>query len=138
MISPKWRGAMAIVCLGATSCSVMREVPRDQYATRTERRDVRVDTRAGAKHEFERIQVSADSLTGFERSDTEGSFEEYRPVRLALEDVARMSVRSVDWYRTGLIGGVALAAVLAVAITQVSGGSDAEPGEGPCGPRPCP
>ena len=138
MISRKIRGAMAMLCLGACGCSVMRELPRDQYAALPERHGVRVGTRSGEHHEFERMVVQGDSLVGYERQDTEGTFEEFRTLRLAFEDVGKMSIRGVDWYRTGLVGGLALGVVLAVVLTQANQGSSGGVVEGPCGPRPCP
>lgn len=132
------RGAAAALCLAACGCSVMKEVPRDEYAAQPERKDVRVETRSGEKHDFERMVVRGDSLTGYERNDTEGSFEEFQTFALAFEDVGKMSIRSVDWYRTGLIGGVAAAVVLAVVLTQAHSGSSEGGSQGPCGNRPCP
>jgi hypothetical protein len=135
MISQRIRGATAVLCLLACGCSVMRELPRDQYAAVAERHGVRVDTRSGEHHEFERMVVRGDSLTGFERQDTEGAFEEFQSLRLAFEDVGKMSVRSVDWYRTGLIGGLAWGVVLAVVLTQTGKGSQGDVIIGPCGTR---
>lgn len=138
MIPQRIRGAVALLCLGACGCSVMKELPRDEYAALPERHGVRVDTRSGEHHEFERMTVSGDSLTGFERNDTEGSFEEFTALRLGLEDVGKMSVRSVDWYRTGIVGGLALGVVLAIVLTQTHKGSGGDVIIGPCGTRPCP
>src|SRR5262249_9307198 len=138
MISQRIPGAMAVLCLSPCGCSVMKELPRDQYAAVPERHGVRVVTRSGEKHEFERTTVSGDSLTGYERNDTEGSFEEFTALRLALEDVGKMSVRNVDWYRTGIVGGLALGVILAIVLTQVHKGSSGDVIIGPCGTRPCP
>jgi hypothetical protein len=138
MLSQHIRGAMTMLCLGACGCSVMKELPRNQYAAVPERHDVRVDMRSGEHHEFERMAVRGDSLTGYERADSEGSFEEFQSLRLALDDVGKMSVRNVDWYRTGLIGGLALGVVLAIVLTQTGKGSSGDVIIGPCGTRPCP
>lgn len=138
MISRRLRFGLTLLCVGASGCSVLRELPRDQYAAVPERRDVRVETRAGERHDFERIVVRGDSLTGFERTESEGSFEDFQSVRLGFEDIAKMSVRSVDWYRTGIVGGLALGVVLAVVLTQTSKGSSGDVIIGPCGTRPCP
>ena len=54
MISQHIRGAMAVLCLGACGCSVMKELPRDQYAAVPERHDVRVDMRSG-EHRPDRL-----------------------------------------------------------------------------------
>jgi len=139
MMFQRLRGAAAALCLAACGCSVMKEVPRDEYAAQPERKDVRVETRSGERHEFERMVVRGDSLTGYERQDSEGAFEEFETFALALEDVGKMSIRSVDWYRTGLVGGVAAAVALAVVLTQAHKGSSGDGGsQGPCGDRPCP
>jgi hypothetical protein len=132
------RSAAAALCLLACGCSVAREIPRDQYAGRPERRHVRVETRAGTRYEFDQVRVAGDSLFGVNREDVEGPFEQYRTVGLPLDEVARMSVRQVDWYRSGLIAGVAGAVVLAAILTQTGGGNGGGPPPGPCGPRPCP
>jgi len=116
----------------------MRELPRDQYASVPERKNVRIETEAGAKLEFERIQISADSLTGLSPRPSEGSFTEYETTSMRLADVRKMSVRMIDWYRTGLILGVGAAVVLAAVLTQTSSSGDPGTGDGPCGPRPCP
>lgn len=122
----------------ACGCSVAREIPRDQYAARPERRTVRVETRDGTRYEFERVRVAGDSLYGTRREEVEGPFEEYRTVGLSLDDVVGMSVRQADWYRTGIIAGVAAAVVLAAVLSQVGDGNGGSPGDGDCGPRPCP
>jgi len=125
------------LCLAACGCSAMRELPRDQYAVQADRGAVRVVTRTGQKLELERVRVSADSLTGLKRRDVEGRFEEFETVKLGLDDVAGMSVRRVDWYRTGLIGGVAVAVALAAVLSQSGGGGGGGNGGGG-GPRPLP
>ena len=134
---PSARGLALGLCLLACGCSVAREIPRGDYATREERRNVRLVTRSGAKYEFEHARIVADSLYGYEVQDTEGSFEQYRTVGIPLEQVARLSIRGVDWYRTGLIAGIAAAAVLAAVLSQQKGGSGGS-STGPCGARPCP
>lgn len=136
MMVRRMRRLTALACLSACGCSVIRELPRDQYASVPERRDVRVETRSGGRHDFERVRANADSLIGWERREVEGSFDEFEAVRLPLDQVVRMSVRSVDWYRTGLIGGLGLAAALAVVLTRPPRSGDGSNGQ--CGPRPCP
>lgn len=121
----------------ACGCSAFRELPPLEYAARPERENVRVETRTGTSYQFDRIAVSTDSLQGYRRLDTEGPFEEFEQVPLAFDEVRRMSVRRVDWYRTGLLLGVGAAAALAAVLTQ-RGGADGESGSGSCGPRPCP
>jgi hypothetical protein len=133
-----FRRAGALLSLAACGCSVMRELPRDQYAGQAERRNVRVETRAGESLEFERVKVTADSLTGLKQKDVESQFDEYDQVTLPLAEVRRMSVRQVDWYRTCLIGGVAAAVALAAVLSQTGKGGDTSGQIGPCGSRPCP
>ncbi len=134
MSDRRWRHGAALLCLAGCGCGVMRELPRGDYARVPERHDVRIVTQDGKNYAFDRVQMGADSLTGYARKNVQGRFDEFAAVRLGLDDVARMSVRSVDWYRTGVLGGVALAAVLAVVLTQNR--SSGEPTSGP--PRPPP
>jgi len=138
MIFRPLRRMAALACLSACGCSAMRELPRDQYASVPERRAVTVETRSGERHEFERVHAGTDSLVGWERRDVEGSFDELQSVPLSFDEVARMSVRSVDWYKTGLVGGLALAAALAVVLTAPGRTTGSAGENGPCGPRPCP
>lgn len=137
---PTARLGAAALCLAASGCTALREVPRSQYATQPERRNVRVMTRDSLQYEFERVRFAADTLTGYHRRDVEGPVEEYSTVTLALEDVSNLSTRRVDWYRTGLVGGLGLAAILAAALSRAGngdgGGPPADPN--PCAPRPCP
>jgi hypothetical protein len=132
------RALAALLCLFACGCSVAREIPPGEYATKPERHDVKVETRSGEKYEFDHARIAADSLYGYQAVETEGSFEQYRVVNLGLDQVVRLSVRGVDWYRTGLIAGVAAAAVLAAVLSQTGKGSGGDSGGGPCGGRPCP
>jgi hypothetical protein len=133
------RVLLAAAWLWTSGCTALREVPRAEYATRAERKHVRVETREGERFEFDVVQFSADSLTGTRRLDTDGSFEQVDEMVLPLERVAKLEARRVDWYRTGLVGGVALAAVLAAALSQAGdNGGGSGGGPGPCGPRGCP
>ena len=133
------RRACALVCLFACSCAVNREIPRGEYAARPERERVTVLTKAGAKYEFDRVQVRADSLFGQKQLETEGSFDEYRTTALALDEVSTLSVRQLDWFKVGVVAGVAAAVVLAAVLTQPSSGGGGDGGDdGNCGPRGCP
>jgi hypothetical protein len=121
----------------AAGCTTLREIPRSQYASQPERRHVRLVTREGLVYEFDYIQVSGDSLIGYRRRDVEGPAEEFALVGLPLEEVQRLSARSVDWYRTGLIGGGVIAAFVAKGLTESSdkpegggGGGGGGPGHG--------
>ena len=126
-----------VVWLTTSSCSALREIPRAEYAARAERRNVVVDTSEGLHYTFEFARFGSDTLTGYRRRDTEGAFEEYDSLPIALESVAKLSARRVDWYRTGLIGGGALAAVVAVALAQRKG-SGSGGNTPPCTEEPCP
>ena len=119
----------------AGGCTALRELPRGEYAAETERKNVRVETADGLRYEFDHVQFGADSLTGFRRRDTGGRFEEYDAFGMPLEGVSRLSVRRLDWVRTGLIGGAAVAAVLVAALRN-GGGDEATGSDDPC-PR-CP
>jgi hypothetical protein len=132
------RLAAAALWLAASGCTALREVPRSQYAAQPERRNVRVMTRDSLQYEFERARFAADSLVGYHRRDVEGPVEEYSTVKLALDDVSRLTTRRVDWYRTGLIGGVGLAAILAAALSRAGGDGGPPADPNPCAPRPCP
>lgn len=113
------------LCLGATGCSTMRELPRAEYATRPERKGVVVDTREGLHYRFDYAHFGPDTLIGHRLRDTEGAFEEYHTVAIPLEAVERLSVRRTNWLRTGLIGGGVIAAA---ATAVVAGRPDKSPG----------
>jgi len=109
-------------------CTSLREIPRSQYAVQENRHDVHVTTRAGLAYEFDYIRVDGDTLTGFRHRDVEGPIEEYSSLHIALDDVARLEAREVDWKRTTIVGGgialVVAAAGLAVANRNSDGSSD--------------
>src|SRR5262245_57974136 len=113
MIRKSWPRIVmcAAACLSA-GCTSLREIPRSSYAERPERQHVRIQTREGLVYEFDYATVAGDSLVGYRRRDTEGVIDDTAVIRLALDDVQRFSTRKLDWYRTGLIGGGVLAAVL--------------------------
>lgn len=122
-----FRWAAAGLALIATGCTTLREIPRAHYSQQPERPHVRILTREGLVYEFDYARVTNDSLVGFRRRDVGGRVEQFDSLPLALDEVTRMSVRSIDWYRTSLIGGgVALTAAiagLAVANNNGEGGS---------------
>jgi len=129
------RVAVAAAWLAGGGCTAMRELPRGEYAAQPERENVRIETAEGLRYEFDHVRFGADSLTGFRRRDTGGSFEEYDTFAMPLEGVSRLSVRRIDWMRTGLIGGAVVAGVLLAALGNGSEESAAAPVD-PC-PR-CP
>lgn len=119
-------------CFGLNGCTSLREIPRTDYGTLAERKNVRVNTRDGLVYEFDYVRVDHDSLLGFRRRDVEGAFDEFATHRVALEDIQHLSSRRVDWYRTGLIGGGAIAAVVAAGLNAASrnNGDDGQSGGG--------
>lgn len=119
----------------ATGCTTLREVPRAHYTRYPERPHVRILTRDGLVYEFDYARVTADSLIGFRRRDVPGRVEQFDSLPVPLEEVSRMSVRTIDWYRTTLIGGgMALAAAVAgLAVSAAADGTPPVSGGG--GPR---
>jgi hypothetical protein len=131
------RAAIAALWIVASGCSAMRELPRAEWAAAPERKDVEIETSSGERYVFETARFSADSLTGYRQRPGDGVFEQVDATALPLERVTRLQARRIDWYRTGLIGGVVLAGILAASLSQLGGGDGSTDG-GPCGPRPCP
>lgn len=127
---------MASSWLWAAGCTTLREIPPGSYARVDERKHVAVETRDGQQHEFDFARFGSDSLTGFTRRDVEGEFDEYTTLAIQLEAVSKLSARRVDWYRTGLVGGALIAAVVVAAITRHKD-APAAPVE-PCTEPPCP
>jgi len=131
--------AVLAVWLASAGCTTLRELPRADYAARPERKGVRIETREGLVYEFDHATFDPDSLTGYRvRTEVEGPFQEMAVVRVALDDIVRMRTRTVDWYRTGLVGGGVLAGVIAVGLAQSAKGGGTETDGGLCGGRPCP
>jgi len=130
----KWLAARVAACglwLCATGCTSLREIPRGEYAARPERKDIRIRTRDGLIYDFDYARIQGDSLIGFHRRDVEGRFDDFASHRVALEDIDRLSSRGVDWYRTGLIGGGVLAAIVVGGLNAAgrnSGGEPSSPG----------
>lgn len=122
----KWNGPrrlMGVVCLLSAGCTSLREIPRSQYAARAERRNVRLETREHLLYDFDYIQVAGDSLVGFRRRDSEGPIEDFGRLAIPLDEVAKLSARGVDWYRTGVIGGGVIAVVVAAGLSNSNNGS---------------
>jgi hypothetical protein len=123
---------MLLVWVAGSGCTALREIPRSDYAARVQDRPIRVLTRAGLSYELDAAKVEADTLVGYRRRDVQGPIDEFDTLRLPLDEVATISARRIDWYRTGLIGGLSMAAIVAVAVSRSrSGGSAAQQ---PCDP----
>lgn len=127
-----WRLAGALLLAAAQGCTTLREIPRGEYDREPERRHVRIETQEGLEYEFDFARFSADSVTGFRRLDVAGPVDTYAEISLGYEDLSKLATRRVDWYRTGLIGGGVLAAVVAagLTVTQKNDGSDNTGGGG--------
>ena len=129
--SPGLRILAALGWLGITGCTTLRELPPGSYAKAAERKRVEVDTRDGQHHEFKFARFGSDTLIGFVPGSNEGQFAEYTEVAIPFESVAKLSVRRVEWYRTGLIGGATLTVVFLAALGRHTSAPQPEP-------NPCP
>ncbi len=117
-------------------CTSLREIPREQLAVKPERKDVRVVTRAGLQYEFDFARFEAESLVGYRRRDVEGAVPDYATMHIALDDVARVSSRELDWTRTALIGGGVAAAGIAAGLASRNAKGGGTPGDGGGGKVP--
>ncbi len=125
--------ALAGVLAFGTGCSSFREIPRTDYAAHPEYPHVRVVTNDGRKFEFDTAKVQGDTLTGYRRRDTPGPLDEYDTVALPMDEVVSLRARRIDWYRTGLVGGLVLGAVVIGGLAAHSAGNDG----GNNDPTPC-
>lgn len=105
--------ALLLLWVAGEGCTAMREIPRGEYASTAERKNVRLTTREGLHYELDYVKVEGDTLVGFHRRDVEGPIDEFTTLRVPLDDVQALSTRQLDWVRTGIIGG-SVVAVLAV------------------------
>ena len=113
----------AVILLGAAGCTSLRQIPPSDFDSEPERKNVRLQTKDGLVYEFDFVRVAADTLTGFRSRNNEGLFEDYAAVRVPLTDVSQLETRSVDWYRSGLMGAGLIAAVIVVG-AKAAGKSD--------------
>ena len=118
-----------LIWCAASGCTTLQTIPRSEYATSSQRKAVRVLTRDSLSYEFDFAVVARDSLTGYRRQEVGGLVPEYDSLVVALEDIEQLSARRVDWYRTGLIGGVGVLTVAGAGLAK-SGAFD---GRGPSG-----
>src|SRR6058998_3502984 len=96
---------LALAWIAGAGCTTLRELPRSEYAARPERQHVRVTTRDGLQYEFDEAHVSGDSLVGTREREAAGPVIEIATLSIPLDEIQRLSVRGIDWYRTGLVGG---------------------------------
>jgi hypothetical protein len=131
MTSKRWpRLMLCLLGLSTLGCTALREVPRSQYAAMPERKNVRLLTSENLAYEFDYINVEGDTLVGYRQRDASGAVEDYAEVRIPLEGVASLSVRSVSWYRTGLVGGGVIAALVVRGLTNTNDEAEPPPGGG--------
>jgi hypothetical protein len=136
-VSRGWHVLMLLAWTAGTGCTALREIPRGEYVERAQDRPIRVVTREGLSYELDGAKVEADTLVGYRRRDVEGPIDEFDTLRLPLDEVATISARRLDWYRTGLLGGLSMAAVVTVALgRKASGGTSSTPS--PCRKGECP
>ena len=117
-------GLALLVAPVVSGCATMRELPREQFAARPERRHLVVEA-GGQRHRFARATFGPDSMVGYPRRPR-GTDGTAGGVRLGLDDVSRIEGRQVDWYRTSLLGGLAVGALLAALLSRSNDGSPSE------------
>jgi hypothetical protein len=129
-----WRVVMLVAWVAGSGCTALREIPRSDYVARAQDRPIRVVTSEGLSYELDEAKIAADTLVGYRRRDVQGPIDEFDTLRLPLDQVAMISARRIDWYRTGVIGALSMAAIVAVAVAtsrhQSGGGPATE--ETPC------
>jgi hypothetical protein len=136
-LSRGWHVGVLALWVAGTGCTALREIPRAEYVEQVPRRAVRVVTRGGVSYELETARIQADSLMGYRNRDVGGPVEEFDMVRLPLEDVASISARRLDWYRTGLVG-VTVAVAVGVGVARSRSDPSPTPGGGGKEPPPLP
>jgi hypothetical protein len=120
--------------LAGTGCTALREIPPAEYTVRVHDRPVRVVTREGISYQLDEAKVEGDTLVGFRRRDVEGPVDEFDTLKLPLDQVATISARRVDWFRTGLVGSLSVATVVAAGLSRHNTGGGST-GAQPCGPK---
>jgi hypothetical protein len=110
--------------IAGTGCTTLREVPRSEYAARPQRDHVKITTNEGLEYEFDYVRVDEDTLVGYRERDNDDPVPDIATLSVALDDIAHLSQRGVDWYRTGIIGGGVLAAVIAAGYAKANKNSD--------------
>lgn len=138
MVSLRRRAATVVALLSwvaGAGCTTLREIPRSEYTAEPELRAVRLLTADSLEYEFDFTRHSGDTLTGFRRQDISGPAEQYATLELQMGEVRKLSVRRIDWTRTGLVGGlgaliVASAGLAAKNASNREGNSSGSPGGG--------
>jgi hypothetical protein len=131
-VSRGWQVVMLLAWVAGSGCTALREIPRSDYVALPPHRPIRVLTRTGLSYELDAAKVEADTLVGYRRRDVEGPIDEFDTLRLPLDDVAMISARRIDWYRTGLVAGVSMAGIVAVALGRHASKAATQP---PCSER---
>jgi hypothetical protein len=117
-----------------SGCTALREIPRTDYVAHAQDRPIRVVTREGLHYELDAAKIEADTLVGYRRRDVQGPIDEFDTVRLPLDEVATISARRIDWYRTGVVGALSMAAIAVAALSQRGSGGTSTP-DVPCDPK---
>jgi hypothetical protein len=105
----------ALVLLPA--CSSLHEIPREELADQPETRDVVVQMKNGERRAFDSARFGPDSLWGYNQSEESGDVPELSTTPMSLNDVTEVSIRHLDWYKTGLGVGAALGLALGVVLS---------------------
>jgi hypothetical protein len=127
-------GSFLLAFLAGSSCSVMREVPREEFASAPARQRVRITSRDGRTLRLREVRFTADSLVG--TPDVAAKGEDAPPpaqVGFALDEIAVLEQRQVDWFRTGLVAGAGAAGLVLYLLTR-----DEEETPPPAGGKPVP
>ena len=128
------------VFVSSSGCSSLVQVPRAEFAAAPERKNVLIRTDEGEQYAFDKVAVTADSLsgTGYQqrtvvRGDGESMIEEVEThVQLPLDRIVSFQERKKDWGRAAKWGvGAAAAGALVIAVGTSKGNDDgAQPGGG--------
>ena len=137
MLTHRWVVApLLFAWVAGAGCTTLREIPRSEYASRPERQHVRVTTREGLVYDFDYAQVTSDTLVGYRERESDGPVSDIATLAIPLSDIDRLSKHGVDWYRTGLIGGGVLAAVIAAGLSRANNNGNGDGSSG--GPKGVP
>jgi len=130
-----WRALMLLAWVAGGGCTTLREIPSTEYTARVHDRPVRVVTREGLGYQLDEARIEGDTLIGYRRRDVEGPIDEYDTLKLPLDEVASISARRIDWYRSGLVGTLSVATIVAAGLSR-HGSNAAKQPPVPCSPKP--